>query len=126
MAAWLQGGDEDEDDEEEAGGQPPPTATAAAGLPAGGYAARRAKRARAEELGDRRLGKGASGDALEDDFASGSDEEDDDSGGCSFRCLLSLVLFAFPLCLCACRVYGKHFLQHPVPPIPAALRCTCF
>ena len=43
----------------------------AAPVPAGGYAARRAKRKRAEQRADR-LG-GTSGDALEDDWASGSD-----------------------------------------------------
>ena len=50
--------------------------------PAGGYAARRAKRARAEMEGaerKRRGGGGASGDALDDDWASGSDGSGEDS-----------------------------------------------
>ncbi|KAL4451742.1 hypothetical protein ABPG75_007404 [Micractinium tetrahymenae] len=73
-------GDDDEEDEEggggEEGGGAPPGAEAAA-LPAGGYAARRAKRARAEEWRATRLG-GDSGDALEDDFMAGSDSEGED------------------------------------------------
>lgn len=65
-----------EDEEGEEGGPGAGALDAAGGpLPAGGYAARRAKRARAEERGARRLGEGASGDALEDDWATGSDSE---------------------------------------------------
>lgn len=69
--------DEGEDEEGEAAAGP---AAPAAGLPAGGYAARRAKRARAEEWQERRMGGGTSGDALEDDFELGSDEEDSEGG----------------------------------------------
>lgn len=78
--AGLQGeDDEGEDEEGEAAAGP---AAPAAGLPAGGYAARRAKRARAEEWQERRMGGGTSGDALEDDFELGSDEEDSGELSC--------------------------------------------
>lgn len=62
-----EGGSEDEGEE---GGAPAVADVGA--LPAGGYAARRAKRARRDEQSTR-LGGGASGDALEDDWATGSD-----------------------------------------------------
>lgn len=76
-----QEGDEGGSDEDEGEGEGRPAA-AAADLPAGGYARRRAKRARREEDREegRSLGGGASGDALEDDWATGSDY---DSGACA-------------------------------------------
>ena len=74
---------EEEEEEEEEGGDGARAAgangltTAGAPLPAGGYAARRAKRARAEQWeGEGKRRGGASGDAMEDDFEMSSDEED--------------------------------------------------
>ncbi|PRW57304.1 Nucleolar 14 [Chlorella sorokiniana] len=73
-----EGASEDEDGEEGGAGAGAAALGAGGALPGGGYAARRAKRARAEERGARRLGGGASGDALEDDWATGSDSEGSD------------------------------------------------
>lgn len=72
---------ENDDDDEEGGEGQGAAAAAAAPLPAGGYAARRAKRARADEWRGRRLGDD-SGDALEDDFVAGSGSEEEDSSKC--------------------------------------------
>lgn len=74
----MDGEEDDEDDGE--GGEAGGDGGAAAPLPAGGYAARRAKRARADEWRQRRLG-GESGDAMEDDFEAGSDSEGEEDSG---------------------------------------------
>jgi hypothetical protein len=69
----LQGGAEADEDEGEGADD------AEMAVPAGGYAARRAKRTKHAEEKRQRFDS-QSGDALEDDFADGSEDDDGEEG----------------------------------------------
>jgi hypothetical protein len=137
-----EGPEEDEEGEEgdEAGEGAGRQLGAAGGMPAGGYAARRAKRARAEDWDERLGGGGASGDALEDDFALGSDDGSGEAcvyavGGASpgLPCnwggegspALAL-LCSLECCACVClQGWGEWHTRPCLPSLSARLQLAC-